>query len=491
MDTIKIQLAFKIKMKKLRLNRSMNSWLRTLLLLVVFVSCREDNDPAPVVESPNAKVNTWISENMNFWYYWNTTLPTKTDKSLAPDDYFQSLLNAEDRFSWIEKDYKDLVNSLQGITKESGFEFVLYRESDGSANVIAQILYTKPNSPAAAAGLKRGDVITHINGQQLTTENYRDLIAKFKASYNVTYKPILVGEEAFDSPNTISLDAVEYTENPNYYSTVIDLGGRKVGYYVYNFFANGVNGSSSYDTEMQNIFSNFKSQGITDLVLDLRFNSGGSESSAQSLASFIGKGIDPSKTFARRAYNSKVETEIKNDPDLGPSFLTTKFQAKAANIGSQLSGGRVYVLTSSRTASASELVINALKPFMDVFLIGDVTYGKNVGSISLYDEDDATNTWGLQPIVVKVFNSLDQSDYGTGFQPNVLDKDNSLYLYPLGDQREALLAQAIGQITGASSSGRARTGEETRESIGHSLDQKARGFDLIIDRNVPEMLKAQ
>jgi carboxyl-terminal processing protease len=240
---------------------------------------------------------------------------------------------------------------------------------------------------------------------------------------------------------------------------------------------------------MNAIFSKFKSEGITDLVLDLRFNSGGSESSAQSLASFIGKDIDATKTFERRIYNAKVEAEILKDPALGQGYLTTKFQAKDANIGGQLTGGRVYILTSSRTASASELIINALKPFMDVFLIGDVTYGKNVGSISIYDEDSKTNTWGLQPIVVKVFNSLGQSEYGNGFQPNVLDEDNGLYLYPLGDQREALLAQAIGQITGAATNGRLRTPEETKEAVGHSLDQKRRSFNLVIDTNVPDALK--
>ncbi|MFZ6012402.1 MAG: hypothetical protein ACOYXT_18810, partial [Bacteroidota bacterium] len=134
-------------------------------------------------------------------------------------------------------------------------------------------------------------------------------------------------------------------------------------------------------------------------------------------------------------------------------------------------------------------VINALKPYMDVFIIGDVTYGKNVGSISLYEENDPNNTWGMQPIVVKVYNSLDQSDYGTGFTPNVLDEDNSLYLYPLGDDREALLRKAIDQITGVASSGRIRTREEIKEIIGHSLDQKRSSFRLIIDTNIPEALK--
>jgi hypothetical protein len=116
---------------------------------------------------------------------------------------------------------------------------------------------------------------------------------------------------------------------------------------------------------------------------------------------------------------------------------------------------------------------------MDVFLIGDVTYGKNVGSISLYEEDNASNTWGMQPIVVKVYNSLDQSDYGNGFTPNVLNEDNGLFIYPLGDTRETLLSQAIAQITGTATTGRAPS-REARPIIGHSLDQKRRGFSLVI-----------
>lgn len=480
----------KKKMITSHVKKRNSGWLTMIVMLLVLISCKEENEPTPAVETANAKVNNWIYENMEFWYYWNTQLPTSTDKDQEPDTYFESLLVSEDRFSWIQPNYKELLNSLQGITKEAGYEFVLYRESEGSNNVISQILYVKPNSPAAAAGLKRGDVISKINNQQLTVDNYRTLLEDAGKSHALTYKALVVGQSSFEAEKTIAIDPVEYSENPNYLSSVIELNGRKVGYYVYNFFSNGTNGSSVYDTEMQTIFANFKSQGITDLVLDLRFNSGGSESAAQSLASFIGKGIDDTKTFASRVYNAKVQDEIVKDPDLGPSFLTTKFQAKTANIGSQLNGGRVYVLTSSRTASASELIINALNPFMDVFLIGDVTYGKNVGSISIYDKESTTNTWGLQPIVVKVFNSLGQSDYGSGFQPNVLDKDNSLYLYPLGDQREALLSQAIGQITGAATSGRVRTPEETKQSIGHSLDQKRRSFNLVIDKNVPDVFQA-
>jgi carboxyl-terminal processing protease len=257
---------------------------------------------------------------------------------------------------------------------------------------------------------------------------------------------------------------------------------------VYNFFAEGTTASpSAYRTKMDQIFAEFKSQGITDLIVDLRYNGGGSETSASNLASLIGFGIDNTKVFSRREYNSGVEEAIKNDPDLGPSFLITKFQTKTQNVGSMLSGNRVYILTSSRTASASELVVNALKPFMDVFLIGDVTYGKNVGSISLEDEDNPENNWGMQPIVVKVYNSLDESNYSDGFAPNVINEDNDLILYPLGDVRESMLSTALGEITGSSSLGRKGNKTQRAKTLGFSIDQNKRSFNLVIDQNVPNI----
>src|SRR5690606_33769583 len=160
-----------------------------------------------------------------------------------------------------------------------------------------------------------------------------------------------------------------------------------------------------YDDEMDAVFASFKSRGITDLIIDFRYNSGGSEISANNLASLIGTGVGSAQVFFTREYNDQVEEAIINDPDAGEDYLTRKFRDKAENIGSQLQDGKVYVLTNSRTASASELVINGLLPYMDVVLIGTTTYGKNVGSISIFEENDPKNTWGMQPIVMKAYNS--------------------------------------------------------------------------------------
>lgn len=464
------------------------NWLLLFLVLtpLVFSACNdEDSDVAPdPVNTENNYVNSWIQEEMDFWYLWNETLPANTDRNLAPDEYFTRLLNKEDRFSWIQPNYEELIKSLDGINMEGGFEYVLYRESNQSDNVIAQILYVKPNSPAAAAGLKRGDVITRINGTTMTTTNYRDQIERLKQNHTLTYKPSIVEEERFDTEKTANLTVVEYSENPNHLSRVIDIDGRKIGYYVYTFFSPGE--GDVFDLEMDQTFQTFKNTGITDLVLDLRFNSGGSEVSARNLASLVGAGVNSSSVFFKRQYNPGVMEEIRNTPTLGESFLTSLYNDEPANIGSMLTGNRVYILTSSRTASASELIINSLRPYMEVFLIGDVTYGKNVGSISRFKENDARNTWGLQPIVVKVANSLGTADYAAGFAPDIVNLDNSLYLYPLGDERENLLAEAIAHITGKTPSGgrqgiRAQSIE--REVLQHSLDLNPRSFSLFMDES--------
>jgi C-terminal processing protease CtpA/Prc len=197
---------------------------------------------------------------------------------------------------------------------------------------------------------------------------------------------------------------------------------------------------------MDAIYQNFRTQGIGHLIVDLRYNPGGAITVATNLGSLIGSGVTSQDVFARRQYNDDLQELILNDATLGSNFLENKFEFKTANVGSLID--KVYVLTGYRTASASELLINGLSPFMEVYMIGDTTVGKNQASISRFEENDPNNNWGIQPIVASIGNALGESDYEDGLFPNIADPDLSRKLYPLGDIRENLLAMALQNITG-------------------------------------------
>ena len=123
---------------------------------------------------------------------------------------------------------------------------------------------------------------------------------------------------------------------------------------------------------------------------------------------------------------------------------------------------------------------------MGVFLIGATTVGKNVGSISIYDDNNPKNTWGMQPIVVKFLNKDKAAEYGSGFTPDIVNLDNSLVLHPLGDEKEVLLSVALAHIAGISGRGE-RTPQRTPEMVGHSLDFNKRSNQLIVDWRCPDL----
>jgi hypothetical protein len=186
---------------KIKIDRFLfTRWVFGAAMIFLLATCKDD-EVAPTTnnttDDENSYVNNWILENMNFWYLWHDKIPASPDLTLAPEEFFNSLLSSEDRFSWIQADYQELLNSLQGVSKEAGYEYKLYRESSSNSNVIAQIVYIKPASAAAQAGLKRGDVITAINEQQITMSNYQTLLGAISENHTVRYRPLLIDQEQF------------------------------------------------------------------------------------------------------------------------------------------------------------------------------------------------------------------------------------------------------------------------------------------------------
>jgi C-terminal processing protease CtpA/Prc len=282
-----------------------------------------------------------------------------------------------------------------------------------------------------------------------------------------------------------------FAENPIYLDTIYTVANNKIGYLVYNFFARD-NGdkSNNYDKELISKLSNFKSKGVNEMVLDLRYNSGGAVSSAIALASALVKNRSTKNVLTTSQYNSILHNALikEEGANYNKDYFIDKIIGTTVAIP-EMNLPRLYVLTSGWTASASEFIINGLKPYMDVILIGETTYGKNVGSITIYEDDDPKNKWGMQPIVVKFANSLGFSDFTAGFTPDYeIDEFENLYLYSFGDTNDPLLGKALSLITGQTSFTRSASAISTpfrstqiNEKISVDSREKSHRFEMYDD----------
>jgi carboxyl-terminal processing protease len=452
-----------------------------LLLLFLTAACHDkaiypDGNPRDPI------VNQWVYSNMQTWYYWNSKLPTQPDTTLTPSAFFNSLLYSYDselrpdgdRFSWIQANADDLLASLSGESKTTGMDFRLVRYS-GSSNYYGQVIYVLNDSPADKAGFRRGDFFTKINGQGITASNYANL------AYSSSKKTYTVGRlnddnDVEDTGTTREVTPVTFQEDPVHFDTLYTIGTHKIAYLVYNQFIPGPNSGSSttaYDDKLDNIIANFKNAGVNNLILDLRYNPGGYVSSANNLASLIGKGITNNSVFYIKEYNPTITPELEKK--YGKDFFSEKFKTKSQNIGNQLQN--LIILTSTNTASASELLINGLRPFMPVTLIGEQTVGKNVGSITLTDATRRIK-WGIQPIVSKSFNSLRESNYTKGFTPDI-SKSEGQQIYPFGNVSDPLLGAALEKITGSPLTRRAATPDSKQVvPVSSSIARKAGGSNM-------------
>lgn len=488
-----------IVLKKLTYNMNLNSnnWRQVLVMIVVFLiplSACKKNDGNDIECS---EIDTFIWKGLNQYYLWVDQVPDLRDAKFKNENelcQFLNLYNGNheevfnnllynygviDKWSWIVDDYIELENYFQGVTTSMGFEYGLVKVTD-SENVYGFIQYVVPNSPAASANLTRGELFTKIDGQILTMNNYRDLL------YNRDAFEISFADNTL-TPNgkVLSLTAVVINENPIHYSEVLDIGGTKVAYLVYNRF------TSKYDHALNDIFGDFKDEGVQELILDLRYNGGGSVLTATYLASMIYQ-TDTEKLFLKNQYNDVIQEYLLDE--YGSSFFEKKLlnQIEASN-GlptapiNTLNLNRIYVLSTNGTASASELIVNGLNPYMDVVIIGTNTHGKYVGSITLKDYNSEgylnfNHSWAMQPIVFKATNSVGFSDYVNGFAPTVFMKEDYRNIRPFGDENEALLKAALDHIKGVSTPSLMKSTHV--KTIMNSKDLQPFSKDMYMDLNL-------
>ena len=405
-------------------------------------SCEEEEIKPLSSPSPEAQaINNFIWKSLNDVYLWEEYIPENIDRSqeFDPKDYFEKLLfKPTDRWSFITEDYESLINSFKGIEESFGHNFKLFLLS-GSNDVIGVVKYVVPNSPADDAGIQRGDLFYKVNGITLNSSNYRELLFE-SSSYTLSFgKFNEVGEIVQEED--ISLISTVINENPIYINKTIDYDGYKIGYLSYNQFI------SYYNDSLVNVMEKFKADGISDLVLDLRYNPGGSISTAILLSSMIvpTEVATNNEVYSRLVWNDAVNDYWLEQEGEESDNLLSRFFTPEVSLNLQT----VYILVTANTASASELVINCLRPYMNVVVIGpENTTGKYVGSITVQADETDYENWAMQPIVLKTANANGVSDYSDGFAPDFQVEDD--FNAPLGTIEEDMLATAIELITGFS-----------------------------------------
>jgi C-terminal processing protease CtpA/Prc len=397
----------------------------------------------------------WIEEVMKSHYLWYDQMPTVTESAYfaEPADFLKKLVYSKaldgkgDSFSYIEDDADASgTTATRSIfldrTSTYGFDFELLSDPLGTSTyTLARVLFVLPGSPAAQAGLQRGDWLMKVNGVQISTSNYGYLQTGDGVSLTrVTPQDNAEGTTEWTTLDTLTLSAARAIEvNPFYKDSVYTVSGQRIAYLMYDSFTTGPTDEATDDTynqQMLSLFAKFKQQRPDAFVLDLRYNPGGYLSCARLLAALLAPSSALGQTFCTLEYNDITEPQR--------SDLTFPTEAASANLNLQ----KVYILTSKYTASASEAVINCLRPYMgadNVITIGETTYGKPVAMQSFRNDGFTFTFW---PVTSYVLNADGEADYAKGIAPTYAFNERSkLTLYPIGDTQEMLLSNAISLIT--------------------------------------------
>lgn len=397
----------------------------------LFSSCVPDNN------DDNLIVNKWINEEMVDYYYWYNKMPNiAPSNSTNPEDYFNSLLyTQEDKWSFITDDYEGLISEFEGTPSTMGYspDFRLFTGTD-KVFIIVEFVYR--NSPAEKAGLKRGDIIIKINGEMMTTSNYADLYSG--DSYTVTLGHFN-GSGIYETSKTISMTAAVLDLDPVLCDTVYTKGSKKIGYIALSEFIS----HDPFVAKVQPVFEEFIQKGITDLIVDLRYNGGGEQNAAIWLASAIAPAttIASSSLIIQLYYNDKLQS-------LMDSKKESKFYFEKSP-GVNFNLDKVYFLTAYGTASASELVMVGLEPYMNVIQVGDTTYGKYTGMWVIGDtHEPPRHNWGILPIVMKYANADGKTDFKDGLAPDYYVEDDLINAVPFGATYDPQIDEAISLITG-------------------------------------------
>ena len=396
-----------------------------------------------------------VAEAMTQWQNWEDPV-----KKVAEIRYKDAAGKDIDRWTMVTDDFASFTGGVSGHTRTLGMDFVLYYTDKTRTRICAVVTYVHAGSPAAEAGIGRGDTVRTVNGYEMTKDNYRDLVSD----------GILGGGTVslgFNNGRTVTLTAVDMYEDPVHTVRVLERpDGRKVGYLHYTSF------TLDSCEDLVDVFDGFVREGINDLVLDLRYNSGGYVVTESVLASMLAPlaEVTAGSVFSTEVYNTELAKEMGDEPSCFKTDFVFKANGKTyafSTAGANPDLPRLFVLVTGSSASASESLVCCLKPYMDLVLVGERTSGKYCAGFMMdakkwYDAakdslDEGmyekalpyVDNWGMYVMYSRYADcngvTLSMPD---GIAPDYEVEDDPLDGHDLGDPEETMLAFALKLLEG-------------------------------------------
>lgn len=396
------------------------------LALIGFWACEPKEDPIPIPQAD--LVEEAIYTTMKEWYYWNQELPASVDysKFASNEELLAGIIfKPLDRFSYLTTT-EAFNNSFVGRNAGHGFGFAF----DAEERLYLTFVFNE--SPAGKDGWKRGWEITQVNGKAIL--EYKTSTGGYDFKLGPS-DPGITNSFTFKLPDGSSTTRTnvkaEYQSNSVLHQEIYEFPGKKVGYWVYQSFKATAGLTPTRSSEVQSSMEYFQSQGINELIIDLRYNGGGSVAVAEQISNYLIQSVNTNKLMYTNKLNS-IKTSLNSSKNFSKIGL--------------LNLSRILFITSRGSASASELVINNLDPYLDLILIGDNTFGKPVGSFPLsgYNRTLKDNNVELVPITFATANSEGKADFFDGFPANFKVGDSPQFAW--GDKRDSRLAASLQYI---------------------------------------------
>ncbi len=381
--------------------------LSLLIIAISFNSC----DLIFPEKEPEQTANEYVYEIFKEWYLWYDEMPEVDPNSFQTTDaLIDSLSNPLDRWS-----YSIAATTLNNLFNKGTYEglgagFIL----DYDRKIRISHVYNQ--SPFGLAGVKRGWEVVSVNG--FTQENLDSVNNALSSDSEIDF----IFNDTDNNSLTISIKKTEVKINSILYSDIIETGKTKIGYLVLEQF---------YQTtidELKTVIENFKNENITELIVDLRYNGGGLNSVAYNFFSMIG-----GNTVVTKNIGTIVNNDKHSDKN---TTIISSYGGPVLNVP------RIFFITTENTASASEMVINCLKPYIECIQVGSNTHGKPVGMYIFTNQDLDLS---VLPISFKYINSLGYGDYFNGLPADIVVNDDLTHEW--GDPEEGMLKTTLNFIT--------------------------------------------